>query len=81
FALVYSETYEFYQWVMQQLSQALTKLIGDAKVATFITDQELALIAAISSKNIEIEEFIQAIQRPMYGNISVDQIDQELAEL
>ncbi|CAG8460209.1 16290_t:CDS:2 [Gigaspora margarita] len=63
FALVYSETYEFYQWVMQQLSQALTKLIGDAK------------------KNVEIEEFIQAIQRLVYGDISVDQIDQELAEL
>ncbi|CAG8727417.1 11075_t:CDS:1, partial [Racocetra persica] len=48
FALVYSETYEFYYWVMRQLSQTLTKLIGDAQVSTFITDQELALMAAIS---------------------------------
>ncbi|CAG8631220.1 10885_t:CDS:2 [Ambispora gerdemannii] len=31
FTLVYLETYDFYYWVMQQLSQVFIKLIGDAQ--------------------------------------------------
>ncbi|CAG8634634.1 9419_t:CDS:2, partial [Dentiscutata heterogama] len=54
FALVYFETKNYYSWVMQQLNKALTMLTGNAQVATFITDREIALIIAIS------EEFPQA---------------------
>ncbi|CAG8715935.1 7915_t:CDS:2 [Gigaspora rosea] len=48
FALVYSETQEFYCWVLQQLSKALIIVTGSAQVATIITDRELALMIAIS---------------------------------
>ncbi|CAG8807218.1 6367_t:CDS:1, partial [Cetraspora pellucida] len=96
FALVYSETCDFYHWVMQQLNRMLTILTGDAQVATFITDRELALITACSlvfpharhqfciwhifknirnklKKDVEIDEFIQALQKLVYGDISINE--------
>ncbi|CAG8832151.1 10352_t:CDS:2, partial [Gigaspora margarita] len=48
FALVYSETVDFYCRVMQQLNKALIELTGNAQVATMVTDRELALMTAIS---------------------------------
>ncbi|CAG8826655.1 17364_t:CDS:2 [Gigaspora margarita] len=50
FALVYSETVDFYCSVMQQLNKVLIELTGNAQVATIITDRELALMRAISQE-------------------------------
>ncbi|CAG8847898.1 22203_t:CDS:1, partial [Racocetra persica] len=49
FALVYSETKEFYSWVLQQLCKTLTILTGNSNVTMIITDRELALMSSIST--------------------------------
>ncbi|CAG8849057.1 38095_t:CDS:2, partial [Gigaspora margarita] len=58
----YSKTQNYYYWAMEQLSKALIILTGNSNMTTIITDRELALMAAIST-DVEIKEFVQAIQK------------------
>ncbi|CAG8668725.1 50_t:CDS:2, partial [Ambispora gerdemannii] len=53
FALVYSEIYDFYYWVIQQLSQVFTKLIGDAQV-TWMQHKE-SWLAPYMNGNINLD--------------------------
>ncbi|CAG8615643.1 11637_t:CDS:2 [Gigaspora rosea] len=87
FALVCSETRDFYCWVMQQLSKVLMILTGDAQVATIITDRELALMSAISlvfphaKHQLCIWHIFKNIRKKIKKDIDVDEFISTLQEL
>ncbi|CAG8806225.1 27679_t:CDS:2, partial [Gigaspora margarita] len=48
YAFIYSETRDFYCWIMQQLNKVLTILTSDAHITTIITNRKLVLMATTS---------------------------------
>ncbi|CAG8724435.1 9107_t:CDS:2, partial [Dentiscutata erythropus] len=77
FALVYSETQDFYSWVLQQLSQVLVVFTSNAQ-ASVVYMAHFKNIRNKFQKDVDIDEFTKVVQKLVYSDLQKNQIEQEL---
>ncbi|CAG8694023.1 31043_t:CDS:2 [Gigaspora margarita] len=78
FALVYLKMCDFYYWLA--LITACFSVFPCSKHQLCIC-HDFKNIQNKLKKDIEIDEFMQALQKLVYGDILVDEVEQEIAEL